>query len=363
MIALKESPMQNMKYLIPLFLLLSSAAVASEVKGMDFEHEDWEVACDNTRTCRAAGYQADGDGSDEEPLPVSVLFTRAAGPHTPVSGKVRVDGDDPIPSEVELRIDGKALGKVSLDKKEAKGKLSAPQVQALLSALRHTSRIEFVAGKRIYRLSGAGASAVLLKMDDFQGRVGTPGALVRKGSKPESSVLQPMPAPLITVPKLDPPQPGDKALAADKSGALHRALQHNLREALKGKEDTEGCDEFNSKSELSVSRLTGGKLLVSAECWMAAYNDGSGYWVIEDHAPFRPVFVTTQATSDQNGIITSTQKGRGVADCLGFEVWYWTGSRFVHGESGTTGQCKGIGGGAWIMPTLVQRGTPAWSWD
>jgi hypothetical protein len=354
--------MQNLKYAIPLFILLSSAAVASEVKGIDFEHKDWEVACDNTRTCRAAGYQSDGDGSEEEPLPVSVLFTRAAGPHTPVSGKVAIGEDDSMPSGytpamVELRIDGKALGKVSLGKKDGVGKLDAAQVQALLAALRHTSRIEFVAGKRIYRLSGAGASAVLLKMDDFQGRVGTPGALVRKGNKPESSVLPPVPAPQIAVPRLDPPQPGDKALAADKSGELHRALL----KTLKGPEtDDNYCDQLNSKSELTVSRLTGGKLLVSADCWTAAYNLGSGYWVIDGHAPFHPVLVTNQATSDEKGIIYATQKGRGIGDCLGFDTWYWNGGAFVHGVSGTTGQCKGFGGGAWDLPTLVNRSWSAW---
>ncbi len=39
--------------------------------GVNFTHHDWELACDNTRTCRAAGYQ-----SDDDQLPVSVLLTR-----------------------------------------------------------------------------------------------------------------------------------------------------------------------------------------------------------------------------------------------------------------------------------------------
>jgi len=51
---------------------------------------------------------------------------------------------------------------------------------------------------------------VLLKMDEFQGRLDTPGALVRKGNKSESSALPPLPAPEIkaalrkTVKKGDP---------------------------------------------------------------------------------------------------------------------------------------------------------------
>jgi hypothetical protein len=35
-------------------------------------------------------------------------------------------------------------------------------------------------------------------MDEFQGRIGTPGALVRKGTRPEATVLPPLPAPEIT---------------------------------------------------------------------------------------------------------------------------------------------------------------------
>lgn len=353
--------MQSMKSFILLFILCSPAALAGEVQGVYFEHKDWAVACDNTRTCRAAGYQSDDDASDEGPLPVSVLFTREAGPNTPVAGKVRVGEDDSTsgghaPSVVELRIDGKLLGDVKLEKKDDVGELSTAQVQALLAALRRTSRIEFVSGKRVYRVSGAGAAAVLLKMDDFQGRVGTPGALARNGNKAESSVLPPLPAPRIAVPRLESPQPGDKDLAADRSGALHRALG----QTLKGRDNSVTCDEFNDQSELTVSRLSGGKLLVSTDCWMAAYNGGSGYWVIDGQAPFHPVLVTTDANAYKNGVITSTQQGRGVGDCLGFDAWYWTGSRFVYGVSGTTGPCKGILGGAWDMPTLVIRSWSPW---
>ena len=342
--------MQNLKPLIPLLLLLSSTVFAAPVKGIEFEYKDWELACDNTRTCRAAGYEADGG----EEMAVSVLLTRRAGPDTPVRGKVQIVEDEGVHiTALAMRINGKALGMVRLDRKTATGTLSAAQVQALLAALKRTSSIEFVAGKSVYRLSGAGAAAVLLKMDAFQGRVGTPGALVRKGRKPESSVLPPVPAPLIKLARLDPPQPGDKVLAADKSGALHRAL-------LKSLKHPDDCDQFNKHSELVVSRLSGGKLLVSAECWLAAYNDGAAYWVIDAHAPFHPALVTIEAESDKKGVIMAQQKGRGLADCLSYDDWYWDGKRFVHADSGGAVECKGFTGGAWDLPTLVNRDGKAW---
>ncbi len=346
--------MQKIKYLIPLFTLLSSIALADEVQGIYFIHKDWEIACDNTRTCRAAGYQAEEGATDEMPQPVSVLLTRLAGPNAPVTGRVRLaEYEDAPPSNAAtplvLRIDGKMLGNVKLDPNQDTGELSAPQVRALITALGRTSRIEFTMGKQVYRLSGAGAAAVLLKMDDFQGRVGTPGALMRKGRKDESTVLPPVPAPELTIPQLNPLGVGDKELAEDKSGALHRALRQTLQ-------DPEACVKFNDQSQLTLARLSGGKLLVFTECWLAAYNGGFGYWVIEERTPFHPVLVTTDANDYEGGIITSAQKGRGLGDCWGHDAWSWNGSQFVHSDSGTTGMCKLVAaGGAWDLPTLVMR--------
>ena len=41
-----------------LLAALPLAALAFDDNGSYFEHKDWEIACDNTGTCRAAGYQA-----------------------------------------------------------------------------------------------------------------------------------------------------------------------------------------------------------------------------------------------------------------------------------------------------------------
>ncbi|MBB3778970.1 invasion protein IalB [Xanthomonas arboricola] len=38
-------------------LLAPVAALADAPAGIAFDHQDWTIACDNTRTCRAAGYQ------------------------------------------------------------------------------------------------------------------------------------------------------------------------------------------------------------------------------------------------------------------------------------------------------------------
>lgn len=68
-----------MRLLLALVAACSFAVQAEDLPHVDFSHHDWQLACDNTRTCRAAGYQAEG----EEP-PMSVLLTREAGPRRPV---------------------------------------------------------------------------------------------------------------------------------------------------------------------------------------------------------------------------------------------------------------------------------------
>lgn len=56
---------------------------ANAFEGESFQHKDWYLACDNTGTCRAAGYSDIGSLN-----PVAVMFTREAGPATPITAKV-----------------------------------------------------------------------------------------------------------------------------------------------------------------------------------------------------------------------------------------------------------------------------------
>jgi hypothetical protein len=42
----------------------ASSPASGVAEGLYFSHKDWELVCDNTRTCRALAYQA---GEDEGP--------------------------------------------------------------------------------------------------------------------------------------------------------------------------------------------------------------------------------------------------------------------------------------------------------
>lgn len=330
--------------------LFAQAGVAS---GLYFSHHDWELACDNTRTCRAAGYQRDGDSPA-----VSVLLTRKAGPHEPVAGELRIgelDGDaaDSLASEgrLSLHIDGDFVGRVELAPGTLSAELSDREMAALLPALRRDSVIEWVAGDSRWRLSDTGAAAVLLKMDDYQGRVGTPGAMVRQGSRREEDVLPPLPAPVII------------AVPVAESGAADRPLTsatlQEVREVLRATlEHVDECFGLAAPEdggrELTASRLSGSRWLVSTLCWQAAYNMGEGYWVINDVPPYEPVLITTSGSWYDEGTITAAHKGRGIGDCWSRDDWTWDGEQFIHTASFSTGMCRLVAaGGAWTLPTRV----------
>jgi hypothetical protein len=338
---------------LPIIALLAACALpafpafAGEPAGIHFTHNDWEVACDNTRTCRAAGYQAD----EGEAPAVSVLLEREAGPARPVKATLKLgtyDEKAPLPEAgtVAMRADGRALGQVRIDPKDMTGTLSAAQTQALLAAVSGTGTVQWSDAGHTWQLSGKGASAVLLKMDEFQGRLGTTGALLRKGGKTEDAVLAPLPMPEVS-----------PASAGSTEVALAPAARTTLLRELRGTIKPDDCNAF-APDQLAVLRLTTNRLLVHITCWTGAYNEGTAYWVANSTAPFKPVLVTTGGSDYAAGTISSSQKGRGLGDCWATEEWVWDGRRFAPTEAATTGMCKFVeAGGAWHLPTYVAKVT------
>jgi hypothetical protein len=230
--------------------------------------------------------------------------------------------------------------------------MSPEQANALATALARRADIQLNLGAESWRLSDKGATAVLLKMDEYQGRLETPGALVRKGQRPESGVPARQPAPEFKSVPFAKPLRGDK----DFAGRHRRALL----DALRNTADSGSCEDLQSgageDSELTATRLDASHMLVSARCWLAAYNSGNGYWIVEDKPPFKPVLVTTDADGLGDGRLVASSKGRGLGDCWSHKAWGWNGKDFQVVEEYSTGMCKLIApGGAWSLPTIVTK--------
>ena len=314
-------------------------ATAAQGDPTSFSYKDWEIACDNTRTCRAAGYQSEAGNSE----PASILLTRPAGPATAVEIDLQVGGENDVRGPVSLKAGTAEVRGLGTEV----ARLSRAQAQSLLPQLmRAEEAVVTAAGGERRVVSLLGLNAVLLKMDEAQGRLDTPGALVRRGSKPESSVLPPLPVPVVKAVRPRGPRSGDAALAARIFPTL------DLREA---KESCNQAQRIDAQA-ISVNRLTDAKVLLSLECGVGAYNDQSFLWIADDKPPYGARRLKATGGFDaKDGSVMSVQKGRGIGDCVWVEEAHFDGQGFVRTREAGDTLCRGFAGGAWNLPRYVSR--------
>lgn len=323
-----------------LFALALAAGAAHASAGVHHEAIDWELRCDNTRTCRAAGYQAEGvDGA------VSMRITREAGPATPVGIDLTVPGDEQQQqgrAHQPLRLQVGALVLDGLSGQPAA--IPMTLVPELMRALLAESEAAVSGAGPSRTLSLRGLHSVLLKMDEAQGRLDTPAALVRKGTRPETAVPVALPVPVVHAAAALPRRRGDAALAP----IILREL------------DPEAWEVCNSPitgaRQLGIHRLTPDTLLVTAPCHNGAYNRADLAWLARDTSPHRPQLLDVNGSFDpRDGSLTLELKGRGLGDCWHIERRQFDGHDFALASETQDGLCRGFAGGAWQLPVFVSR--------
>ena len=331
-----------------LLTLLPVAAMATSIKGIG-NYQDWDLVCDNTGTCRMAGYQ------DESSDPVSILFTRAAGENAAVEGKFTIlpfgetDRDVQVGQDIEIWLNGKSLGTVKHISDDAPDKLTEEQTKALLSGLKKESKIRLTYGKTTLKVSDKGAAAAMLKMDEFQQRLNTPSALIRQGQE-KHAVLAPK-----VEPKIDAVSVNNRKTIELKHG--EKQFNHVLALLRKAHD---GCvDEDLESQDITLYPLTKNKVLAEALCARAAYQYTNYYAVLDDKLSKVEQVLADQyneAGYDEKqgyAFVRGIYKGRVIGDCWNSEDAVWNGKIFIRTSEWTTGSCKGFPGGAWQLPTFV----------
>lgn len=339
----------------------STAVLAQDIKGMSFSHEEWELYCSNTGTCRAAGYQND-DVSQSEPA--SILLTRHAGVKQPLTAEFALASfeEDTLPvskvRNIHFFVNNRDLGMVNVDGNELPlmGTLSSQQVNALLEVAGQNTKIEFKNQDVHWQISDKGMTATLLKMDDFQKRVNTVSALIKKGGNSEAGVLAA--APKFVVKQVKTANQPYRTLAPTQPHfqALYKTL---ISSQPKTEEVAEGFCEGIYKGDgqepqsIQLYKLSGQKVLATTLCWRAAYNEGYGMWVLDASLKGPATFITETASDFSEGHIYSAQKGRGIGDCWAIAEWVWNGQQFVQTVDRWTGMCKGLAaGGVWDLDQI-----------
>lgn len=335
---------------IMLLALFMGKAIAADVSAQLFSYKDWDLTCDNTLTCRAAGYAAEGTEKG-----ATVLLTREAGTGTPVINHVMLAHyDDEQQQEnipPDLVIGDHSLGALMFAGDEY-WQMNETQAERFLTALKKGEPIAFRDNGQDYALSSAGSSAVLLKMDTIQGRVNTAGAILRKGKASEEGIRQPVPAPVIIQAPVK-----EKALRPMTPQEL-AMIKPKVLQVLNMDKDQSCMDEYQA-GLWQIAQLSKTSSLVSFPCWFAAYNHGNAYFVISNDMATPPVMVTDSATDYDKGEISFSMKGRGLGDCWSSQSWVWNGDAFVTSAMNNTGRCMLIRpGGAWDIPEYVSQINP-----
>ena len=331
-----------------LLALLPVVAMATSIKGIG-NYQDWDLVCDNTGTCRMAGYQ------DESSDPVSILFTRAAGENAAVEGKFTIlpfgeaDRDVQVDQDIEIWLNGKSLGTVKHISDDAPDKLTEEQTKALLSGLKKESEIRLTYGKTTLKVSDKGAAAAMLKMDEFQQRLNMPSALIRQGQE-KHAVLAPK-----VEPKIDAVSVNNRKTIELKRG--EKQFNHVLALLRKAHD---GCvDEDLESQDITIYPLTQNKVLAEALCARAAYQYTNYYAVLDDKLSKVEQVLADQyneAGYDEKqgyAFVRGIYKGRVIGDCWNSEDAVWNGKIFIRNSEWTTGSCKGFTGGAWQLPIFV----------
>jgi hypothetical protein len=341
-----------MKRRFPTWPLLAISALAqadATQTGVVFSHKDWDLVCREADTCTAMGYSP-GDGIDA----VSVALLRDAGPGTAFLGLVRFANlGGALPSTpVKLLVEDRSLGEVAKDHLPGDFTLEARQSRALVNALRGDPDIRFVdAHGRAWPLSSSGATAVLLKMDEYQARLGTPGAALRQGEETEGLVpRQHPPTPPIQHPLLAEPRPED-ALLADAP-----ALRQALLDALPTDDSCPDLRSAHTPKPLQIQRLDDHRVLVSTQCRIDRYNSLTGYWVSEDRPPYLSSLVTASGTHfyRRDAQLRAWLKQTPQGYCMTNTYWTWDGIRFVMTYNTAHFPCSGFKHGAWDVPGYLR---------
>lgn len=366
--------------LIASLSLLSLPAIASAYgdpfEGDGFVSDDWQLVCDNTLTCRAAGYS-----EEAAQWRGSILMTIGAGEKIP-STEVLLNYWDWSPSDedmaqvdvvnspVELWLNDRFYGEVK------DSKLTNAQTMQLINYAKKSNKIVFKIDDYHWQISDKGMAAVLLKLDDTQGRVGTSLALISKNNSTPQKLKSAKAMPKIYAVA---PYPVSEYASEEEQHSDEQKYYQQLSERYNkqwqskmsawvlptlDEEDRDTCnvltsddDWFDKKNKVwQFTPIDENHTLASHPCWTGAYNFGSGYWLIDNNRPSKPKLITLSGSDYSAGEISAAHKGRGLGDCWSATAWVWNGKNFAMTRELTTGMCRLIeAGGAWNLPTYVSE--------
>lgn len=329
--------------------LLSAFAVAGPAHSQPYlsgsetrQFRDWTVTCNNRNHCVAYA-QA------EDFRPAWIMVDMPAGPEAqPEVTYGSWNNGDETPGD--FRVDGRAQATRADPSYLAFRRASQTRATLAAMAAGHHATIGVPPGETPLSISLSGFSASLLWIDERQGRLNTPAALIRHGPRPNAAVPRP--------PTALAPRPGP---AVSQTGLPTRPSATLIRFAR-----SRPCEEGNTEAaDLGLrveARLSADTLLWSRVCITGAYNFGARYFLTDAQGgSARSVELPQTPQPGDDGMadadrhiyfnasydpqtreMTTFYKGRGLGDCGYSAAWVWTGDRFLLRQEATMNACAGM---------------------
>ncbi len=340
--------------LAALALTLSLAMPAQAQIGPIKTFRDWVAGCDNTKSCTALSLPAETDDeiaflrldrpAGPDGVPTLALKLRAQKLKKNFTIALALDGQ-PFPAA------GQSLQASSVDGEVAEVAIPAATAEALIAAARKATTLTASIESSTFKVSLAGSVAAMLWIDERQGRLNTPSALIRKGTNGTAPTAPPVPV-IASRPA------AGKPLSKAEAAALIKAMrtETNRREPDSCEDTPDGLSDADG-----AWALDGTLRLVAIACSRGAYNVSSQFWLVagRDVAKARPAPFdgdTSRTSSElvnadfdpKTGQISFYAKARGLGDCGSSGSYGWNGQRFAVLQWSEMSECRLLPGDDWI---------------
>lgn len=327
---------------------LTGGADAEPANPNERTFRDWLAVCDNIGTCHAFGHATEGAGW--------VRITMAAGPDARAEVVVGFWPENgSFGGPVTARVGARTFNGLTVSTGEDALPVATADpgiARGLIDEMAESQTMSLDAGSETVPISLSGVAASLLWIDEHQGRLGTTTALIRKGSRPSSTVPAASPPPRAV------PAPAvSQAGYGDQEGQTLPPALEALPAVIQCRADT----AFNPdlQTVISSARLDSNTVLWSVPCGVGAYNFSSAWFTTTPQGlnPRRVTFPTASGqTEDQlvnaaydpaTRVIDAFNKGRGLGDCGMADSWTWTVRGFVLKSSLEMSECWGVPSEYW----------------
>jgi hypothetical protein len=316
------------------------------------QFKDWRATCGNDGTCWAFGFAPEFAAGW-----VRIALQPGPDARPEVSFGYWPDGDAPASRQIGLAIDGRTFAATLNDDGDSQAPVGLIRTDArpVIDAMAQGKSM-VVRGASTQAVSLNGAAAALLWIDEKQGRLNTPTALIRRGDRPASTVPVAPPLPTVT------PAP-----AVDQAG--FGDVNQRVPAALRARTEVGTCLKESAMPAVSdmvmSARLDARTVLWAVPCGSGAYNVTHNWYLTgPDGRDPRPAILAGTAgpgadpvmpdNSTVNGAydpktrtLSAFAKGRGIGDCGSAQTWAWTGDRFVLTQESTMGECAGVPSDLW----------------